>query len=346
VSLADARTLLPIAVTLALIQFMSVISLGRALSARHRYTIRPNRELLGIGAANLAGSLFRGIPVSASFSRSAVNDEAGACTPLANVVAAVLVGLTLLFLTPLFEFLPRTALSAIIIVSALGLIDVGELRTLFGTKRRDGAVALLTAAATLLIGVQEGIIVGVAASAVVVLYRVSRPHVAELGLLPGTHVFRDRGRFEDAEAVESVLVLRVDAAFSFFNAAYFRDYILRKSRQGSDVRAVVIDGSGINDLDTTAIEALRELVGTLKEWEIAFYLAGLKGPVRDILARSELSDALDSSCLQLTPYHAVRSVLERWDEAEGTERVQDYEARAEEDSADDDSEPAEDVRLT
>ena len=346
VSLADARTLLPIAVTLALIQFMSVISLGRALSARHRYTIRPNRELLGIGAANLAGSLFRGIPVSASFSRSAVNDEAGACTPLANVVAAVLVGLTLLFLTPLFEFLPRTALSAIIIVSALGLIDVGELRTLFGTKRRDGAVALLTAAATLLIGVQEGIIVGVAASAVVVLYRVSRPHVAELGLLPGTHVFRDRGRFEDAEAVESVLVLRVDAAFSFFNAAYFRDYILRKSRQGSDVRAVVIDGSGINDLDTTAIEALRELVGTLKEWEIAFYLAGLKGPVRDILARSELSDALDSSCFQLTPYHAVRSVLERWDEAEGTERVQDYEARAEEDSADDDSEPAEDVRLT
>ena len=347
VAIDDLRALFSTAITLALIQFMSAISLGRALSARHRYTIRPNHELLGLGAANLVGSVFRSIPVSASFSRSAVNEQSGAETPLSNVVAAVLVGLTLLFLTPLFAFLPNAALAAIIIVSALGLVDVSEMRTLFSIKRRDGLVALLTAISTLVVGIQEGILIGVAASAVAILYRISRPHVAELGLIPGTVVYRDRGRFDEAESIDGILVLRVDASFSFFNAAYFRDYILNKSRSDREgIRAVIVDGRGINDLDTTAIEAICELAGTLSEWGIDFYLSGLKGPVRDTLERSDVPQALDSSYFQLTPHYAVQDVLQQWDEQNDTDRVDAYKERTRPHEGPSKEEQTDDVRLT
>jgi SulP family sulfate permease len=346
---ADLRSLLPVAVTLVLLQLMTVISLGRSLSAGHRYTVEPNRELLGIGAANLLGSLFRAVPVSASFSRSAVNDRAGARTPLANVFAAGLVAVTLLFLTPLFAYLPRAALAAIIVVGVLGLVRPREFVSLIRTHRRDGALALLTAVTTLLLGIQEGVVVGVVASAVAVLYRVSRPNIVELGLVPGTRFFRDPRRFTEAEPIPGIKVLRVDAAFSFFNANYFRDYVLERSgeereagvgghapegtseapdgaerRSGSRTRAVVLEARGINDLDTTALEALRELVGTLDRWGIQLYLAGLKGRVRDVLQRAEPGLGLDEEAFHLSTWYAVRHVLEVWDEEDGGQRLDGF----------------------
>ena len=330
VSLSDLNMLLPAAITLALVQFMKNVSLGRVFATRHGYTIDANRELVGVGAGNFFGSLFQGIPASGSFSRSAVNDQAGAKSPLANVFAAVVIGLTLLFLTPLFYYLPVPALAAIIIVAGISLIDVHELRNLFRARRRDGTIALFTAGVILFIGLQEGILLGIGASVVAVLFRISRPNVAELGHVPGTRLFRDLKRFEQAVRLKDIMVLRVDASFSFANAEYFKDFILEKSeREGRTVDVVVVDGSSINDLDTTAIGALFSVVESLEEMGIELHLTGLIGPVREVVRRSGLHALLGEEHFHLDPHEAVVHVLERWDAQDDGSRIDRYFATTE-----------------
>ncbi len=322
--LEEAGRLGTTVVALALVQFMSAVSLGRVFSARYRYTIDPNQELLAVGSANFFGSLFQSIPVSGSFSRTAVNEQAGARTPVSNVVAAGLIGVTLLFLTPLFRFLPMPALGAVIVVAAVGLIDVRELRNLFRTKPSDGWVALLTFASTLVLGIQEGILIGVVGAVLKILYRISRPYVAELGHLPATRSFRSVDRFEEAEPLDRILILRVEAGFSFFNAKFFREYVLEKSREDTRIRAVILDGLSINYLDTTAVEALEEVVGTLREWGIEIHFTGLTGPVRDVVERSGLGDFVGADRFHIDPHYAVVDILERWDEEDGGNRIQRY----------------------
>ncbi len=329
-SLSELNSLIPAAVTLALVQFMKDVSLGRLFATKHGYTIDANRELVGVGAGNFFGSLFQSIPASGSFSRSAVNDRAGAQSPLANVFAAVVIVLTLLFLTPLFYYLPVPALAAIIIVAGFGLVDLHEIRSLFRARRRDGSIALFTAGAILFIGLQEGILLGIGASVVVVLFRISRPNVAELGHVSGTRLFRDLERFEQAVRLKDIMVLRVDASFSFANAEYFKDFLLEKSeREGRNVEVVVVDGSSINDLDTTAIGALFSVVESLEEMGIELHLTGLIGPVREVVRRSGLYGLLGQNKFHLDPHEAVVSVLERWDAQDGGDRVEDYFASTE-----------------
>ena len=323
--LSDLNALLPAAITLALVQFMKDASLGRIFAKRHGYDVDPNRELIGVGAGNLAGSLFQGIPASGSFSRSAVNDQAGARSPLANAFAAGVIALTLLFLTPLFYYLPVPALAAIIVVSGLGLVDLRELQALFRARRQDGYLALFTAGCTLFIGVQEGILLGIGASVLAVLVRISRPNVAELGHVPGTRRFRDLDRFEQAVQLRDILVLRIDASYSFANADYFRRFLLEKSkREGRDVRVVVVDGSSINALDTTAVEALYTTVNRIEEAGIEFHLTGLIGPVRETVRRSGLYARLGADRFHLDPHEAVVQVLRRWDAQDDGSRVQRY----------------------
>ena len=321
---SDVTGLLPTALTLALIQFMSVVSLGRVFAARHNTTINANQELVAVGTANVVGSLFQSIPVSGSFSRTAVNDQAGARTPLSNVIAAALVGLTLLFLTPLFYYLPMPALAAIIMVAGFSLIDVDEITSLFKAKERDGYIALFTAGCTLFVGIQEGILLGIGASMIAVLYRISRPNVAELGHVPGTRLFRDLDRFDQAERIDDILVLRVDASFSFANAEYFKDFILESEQEGRDIRVVIIDGTSINDLDTTAVEALQSVSETLEDRGIELYFTGLIGPVREVVVRSGLRDTLGDDHFHMDPHEAVMHILEAWDAQDDRERVSAY----------------------
>ncbi len=323
------RALLPAALTLALVQFMSTVSLGRVFAKRHDYSLDANREVTALGAANFAGSFFQALPVAGSFSRSAVSGQAGARTPLANVVVALLVALTLLFLTALLYYLPLPVLAGLIIAAAAGLIDLGEVRTLFQIQRREGAVALFTFATTLVIGIQEGLLLGMAASLVVVLYRLSRPNVAELDQLPGTRSFRDRSRFEEACPVEDVLLLRVDAAFSFPNAEFLKDYILEKSRGERSFHAVVIDGTSINDLDTTAVETLFEVIDALEAQDIELHVTGLIGPVRELMRRSGLRERLGEDRFHLSPHQAVLHLLRQWDAEDDGDRLARYRAAVE-----------------
>lgn len=314
--LTTLRALLPTAVTLALVQFMNIITLGKIFAARYRYNVRPNRELIAIGTANLVGSFFQSLPVSSSFSRTAVNAQSGACTPMSNVVAAALVGLTLWVLTPLFHYLPVAVLAAIIIVAALGLLDVRALRQLWRIKRADGAVALLTFTITLLMGVQEGVLSGIVASIIAIMYRISRPNVAELGHLPGTRSFRDRRHHPEARPLPGLLLLRVDASFSFANADFLQDLLLDRTRDDPSIRAVVIDASSINDLDTTAAAALQQIAEALLDRGVVLYLAGVKEPVMEIIHRTGLFEQLGPDHFFLTPHRAVLHILKQWGQAD------------------------------
>lgn len=321
----NMRELLPTALTLALVQFMSVASLGQTFAKRHNYIIDANHELVAIGASNFFGSLFKSIPVSGSFSRSAASEQANVQTPLANIITSIVIIATLLFLTPIFYFLPMPILAAIIIVSALNLIDIGEFKFLYKTKRSEGFIAIFTAVCTLLIGIQEGILLGVVASMIHMLYKYSRPNVAELGIIPGTRLFKNLERNPEAKPINGLMILRVDASFSFVNADFFRDYIIEKSRErNKSTRYVIIDGSTINTLDTTAIEQIKTMVGTLKNWDIELYITGLKGPIRDVVEKSGLREFVGKNHFYRDPHEAVSYILELIDEEDQSSRLADY----------------------
>jgi SulP family sulfate permease len=320
-SISNVQALLPTAITLAMEQFMTISSLAKAFAKRHNYSIDANHELIAIGSSNFFGSFFQSVPVSGSFSRSAASEQAGMKTPLANVFTSLVIMVTLLFLTPIFYYLPEPILAAIIVVSVVRLIEIDEFIFLYKTKRSEGIVAVVTFLATILIGIQEGILFGVATSMVAVLYKISRPNVAELGLIPDTQNFQDIDRNPEAESIQGIMVLRVDASFSFVNAEYFRDFILKKAEdRNSEIHHVILDGSTINDLDITAIDALKSIAQTLHDWDIQLYFANLKGPVRDIVLRSGLKDYMGADHFYRTPHIAVREILKHLDDSDSPRR--------------------------
>lgn len=320
----DLRRLLPTAITLALVQFMTVISLGKTFGFKHGYSVRANNELFALGSANILGGLFQGVPSSGSYSRSAINDEIGAKTPLSNVFAALVVIITLLFLTPLLYFIPMPALAAIIIVAALGLIDIEQLKETFITKERDGFIALFTFVTVLVIGIQEGILLGIAASLFDNLIRNSRPNLAVLGRVKGDRIYRDIAHFPTAHEIEGILVVRVDASFSFNNAEYMKRFILDKS-DDKPITSVVVDGQSINDMDTTAIETLEMMIKDLNNSGIELYFAGLKRPVRAVMIRSGLARKMGGKYFHLTPDKAVRYILkEEQEENKDDHRLERY----------------------
>lgn len=324
-NMENIRELLPTALTLALVQFMTVASLGKAFAKKHEYLIDSNHELVAIGASNFMGSLFSSVPVSSSFSRSAAAEQAGVKTPMANVFTAIIIIATLLFLTPFFYYLPMPILAAIIIVSVFSLVDVEEIKFLFKTKTSEGVIATFTFFCTLVVGIQEGILLGIAASMLTMLYKYSRPAVAELGVIPGTRIFKNLNRNPEAQRIDGILILRVDASFSFINAEFFRDFILEKSKEHSkDTRFVVIDGSSINLLDTTATDSLKSIIKTLAKWDMELYLTGLKGPVRDVIENSGLKDFLGVEHYCAHPHEAVEKILEKMDAEDDGDRVEEY----------------------
>lgn len=323
IDLAGLRAIVPTALALAFVQFLKSISLGKVFTTTHGPRLNANSELAAIGSANILGAFFQALPVSGSLSRTALNDEAGGRSPAANWVTAAVVGITLLFLTPVLAFIPVPVLSAIIVVAALNLLDVKRMRFLLKAKTVDGWIALLTFAATLVWGILQGILVGVVASVIAIMYRIGRPNVAELGHLPGTRSFRDKRHSDAATSVQGILLLRVDASFSFMNAEFLRDLILERTGPESEVRAVVVDASSVNDLDITAAEILMAIKEILDERDVPLLFGGVKEPVRKVLHRSGLWPEMGGDRrFFLSPHRAVRYVLTHWgEEADYLSRV-------------------------
>jgi SulP family sulfate permease len=285
--------LLPAAVTISLVGFMESIAVAQNFARVGGYEIDANQELKGLGLANFGAALFGGYPVTGGFSRTAVNAQAGARTGLAAIITAVMVGLTLLFLTPLFFYLPKAVLAAIIMTAVFGLIDFKEARHLWHISRPDLAMMGLTFIATLSLGIEQGILVGVAASLLMFVWRTSKPHVAVLGRVPGSNVYRNIERNPEATQAPGVLAVRIDAPLYFANTAFLKS-TLRELEAGVEppLRALVLDAKGIGSIDAPGVALLEELVDDYHRRGIEVWFSGMRGPVRDVLEAAGLMDTI------------------------------------------------------
>lgn len=302
-------SLLPAAFVITIVGFMESIAVAKVYARRHRASVDPNRELLGLGLANVGAGLFGGYPVTGGFSRTAVNAEAGARTRFAAVVTAAVVTLVIVALTPVFTQLPSATLGAIVVVAVAKLFDVAEIRHIKHLKTSDFVTLVVAFVATLALGVELGIAVAAAASLVVIVVRMMAPHTAVLGRLPGTNVFRNVERFPEAERIDGVTIIRFDVSLSYLNVDFVKRRLQRAiDDAGDDLRAVVLDCAGMNDIDVSATEALAELVDELGGRGIEVHLADVKGPVRDVLQRADLyqrlagriHDEVDDAVVDLT----------------------------------------------
>jgi len=277
--------LLPAALTIAFIGYLESYAVAGVIADKEKYRIDPNRELVGLGIANLATAFFSGYPVTGGFSRTAVNHRAGARTGMASLVTALLIGATLLWFTHLFHYLPTTILAAIVIVAVAGLVEVSEARHLFRVKPSDGLTMLLTFLLTLGLGVEAGIVSGVIFSLLVFIWRSAHPHIAELGWLAEEGVFLNIRRFPQAVVPPGMLLLRVDAALYFANMSFVEDWLRRTLVKRPDVRCIIFDLSGVNDMDAVALTTMEKIIASYAEQGISVAFAGMKGPVRDLAKR-------------------------------------------------------------
>jgi SulP family sulfate permease len=302
------RELLPIALTLVMVGYLEIISIGKSLEAKQdEYRIRPNQELIALGISNMVGSLFKAYPSTSSFSRSAINQESGAKSGMAALISVVMVVITLLFLTPLFYHLPQTVLAAIIIVAVFGLINFKEAIFLWKANQLDFFLMLVTFLATLLLGIEQGIIIGVSLSLIILIFRTSRPYVAELGKVPNANFYRNKERFAEVIIAEDILVFRFDAQLFYANSNYFRDKLDEMmAKKGSALKLIVLDAESINRVDSTGVEMLKERIRFCQKKGILFYFAGVKGPVRDDLFRSGILEIIDLSHFFMRANQAVK----------------------------------------
>ena len=302
------RELLPIAFTLVMVGYLETISIGKSLEAKQdEYRIRPNQELIALGISNMVGSFFKAYPTTSSFSRSAINQESGARTGMAALISVVMVVITLLFLTPLFYHLPKTVLAAIIIVAVFNLVNIKEAAFLWKANHLDFWLMLATFIGTLLLGIEFGIMVGVGLSLIVLIYRTSRPYVAELGKVPNSNFYRNKSRFEEVIIEDDILIFRFDAQIYYANSSYFRDKLDEMAhKKGAALKLIVLDAESINRVDSTGVEMLKERIKFYKKRNITFLLAGVKGPVRDDLFRSGILSIIDINHFFMRSNDAVK----------------------------------------
>ncbi|MCU1718871.1 SulP family inorganic anion transporter [Pseudomonas sp. 5P_3.1_Bac2] len=299
-------TLLPAALLIALVGFIESVSIAQSLAMRKRQSINPDLEMLGQGAANIAAACSGGMPVAASFSRSALALQSSVATPLVGVFAALLMLAAVLGLAPLLEHLPQAVLAASIVVAVLGLVDLRTLRRTWRYSRQEGAAQLATLLGVLLHGVEAGILLGVGLSLLLFLWRTSRPHMAVLGQLPGSEHFRNIERFTTVQS-DSVLSIRIDESLYFPNARYLEGRIAELLASRPQARHLVLMCSGVNLIDASALDTLEAISERLHSAGVQLHLAEVKGPVMDRLRRSNFLDSFGGHVF-VSQYHALHSL--------------------------------------
>ena len=280
------RALLPAAVTVAFVGFVESISVAKAIAVKEKYKINSNQELRALGLANISAAFFSGFAVAGSFSRTAVNYQSGARTQLSSVLSALMIVLTLLVFTPLFYYLPNAALAAVILIAVYGLLDLGEARRVFRVRRADGYTLLLTFALTLLVGVEEGIIIGALFALLMFVRRTARPDVAELGYVGEEDAYLGVRSYPEANTHPEVLVLRFDASFYYANVPYLEEWLIKAVADRPKLKWIVINCRGVNSVDVTAVEGLEDLISGYRSRGIEILFVGVKRPIRDRLKRA------------------------------------------------------------
>lgn len=293
--------IMPLALAICLVSFIESISISKTLSVKMgTHQVNANRELWGLGVAKVVGAFFQAYPNTGSFSRSAINAEAGAKTGLSSIFTALLVALILLFLTSLLYYIPIPVLAAIVIAAVIKLIDQKYIRNLWYLDRNDFFVFLTTALLTLLLGVQQGVFSGMVLSVLIILYQSSRPHYAVLGKIPGTQTYRNIERYQDSETSDSALIIRYDDDIYFGNADHFLDSIFEELTQRPLVDTIILDGSPINRIDSTGVGMLHRLLDKLEEKDMKILVCNLCGPVRDLMAKSGITKRIGAENNYLT----------------------------------------------
>jgi len=304
------KQLFPIAFTIAIVAYMEAISVAKAIQGKHKsHELNPNQELLALGASNMIGSLFQSYPTTGGFSRTAVNKQAGAKTGFASLISALIVGITLSFLTRWFFYLPKAVLGAIIIVAVFNLIDLKYARRLYRSRKDEFALLILTFILTIFVGISQGILFGIILSLLLLVYRTSKPHYAFLGRIGTTNYFKNIARFPDEVVLrDDLIILRFDAQLFFGNIQFFKQLVLNavEKKQGK-VKGFIINARAINYIDSTATEQLVQLIKKLQKNNIRVMIVGAIGPARDLIIKSKLIHVLKKENLFITSGDATDS---------------------------------------
>ncbi|MCR9108635.1 sulfate permease [Marivita sp. XM-24bin2] len=315
-----SQLLMP-AILISIIGFVESVSVAQTLAAKKRQRIDPDQELIGLGAANIGAAFTGGYPVTGGFARSVVNYDAGAETPAAGAFTAVGLAVAAIALTPLVYYLPTATLAATIVVAVLSLVDFSILKKTWGYSKADFTAVAATIVLTLGLGVEVGVASGVGISIILHLYKTSRPHVAEIGLVPGTQHFRNILR-HNVETDPTVLSLRVDESLYFVNARFLEDLVQERVSEGCAIKNVILMFSAVNEVDFSALESLEAINQRLTELNIGLHLSEVKGPVMDRLQATHFIQQLNGRIF-LSQYDAWQELVPSADIDKAAEVVSD-----------------------
>lgn len=292
-NLDDIKSIVPLAFACFLLAYIESVSAAKAIAQKNGYEIDSHQELLALGIANLAASVGHGYPVSGGLSQSAVNEQAGAKTPIALIVASITISMCLLFLTGLLKNLPTVILASIVLVAIRGLINIKEFRRLFRVNRVDFIIALLAMLSVIAFGILQGVVIAALASLILILRIVSTPHVAFLGRIPGSNRYTDIKRHPDNETLPGVLLFRVEAPLLYFNTSNVFHSIWEKiSTSGPELKVVIFDLSTSAYVDSSGARLIKRLFLDLEKRGIAFKVAEAHSEVRDILRFEDIEHLL------------------------------------------------------
>lgn len=324
--LATWKTLLPIALTISLVGFAESFAVAKTIQAKHKnYRLNPNQELTALGIANFGAAFFQGYPVTGGFSRTAVNNDAGAKTTMSSIFSAILIVLTLLFFTGLFYNLPSAILAAVVLVAVSGLIDFKEPVHLWHKDKADFSMLIATFVITLTLGIETGIISGMVLSLLVVIYRASTPHIAQLGRVPGTNIFRNISRFKNLEVRDDLLMVRIDGPIYFANVEFIKDKLdLWVSEKGKQIKMLVFNMESVSNIDSTGAHELNEWINTWRKSGLDISMTSIKGPVRDVLNRWALLESVGSDHIFLDD----NTALSAYDHSINEETLEKYSSYA------------------
>ena len=304
------KNLIPISLTLAIVGYLESISISKTIAEKYKYyQLDPNQELIALGSSNIIGSLFQSYPTTGGFSRTAVNDQAGARSGFASLICALIVAITISFFTQWFFYLPKAVLGSIIIVAVIQLIDIKYAIRLYNSRKDEFAILLFTFILTLFVGISQGIIYGIILSLLLLVYRASKPHYAFLGRIGSTNYFQNIERFPDEVTVrEDLIILKFDAQLFFGNIEFFKQLVFDAVEKNSKkIKGFIINARSINYIDSTAAEELVLIIKKLQKKDIRVMVVGAIDPSRDIIINSKLIDVLKKQNLFVTSGDATNS---------------------------------------
>ena len=303
----DILLVTPLAFVICLISFIESLAIAKTLSKGSKlHHIEANQELLGLGVAKVIGAFFQAFPNTGSFTRSVINAEAGATSGLSSIFSGLLIGIILLFLTPLFYYLPEPILGAIVIAAVVGLINIPYAIRLYQISRREFMVFLITCLLTLIMGIQVGVVAGIILSLLIIIQQASNPHFAILGQLPGTTSYRNINRYPEAIKLPGIVILRYDESIYFPNVHHFEGLIYSALQDHPDCHTIILNCAAMGVVDSTGLHKIEDILEDLDKQDVKLLFTNLRGPIRDFFQRSGLNEKIGhQNC-----YLSIRDALE------------------------------------